>query len=154
MNISINIDNELFDSGGVGEAIKTAFETMPDEEKATVMKDILRQYLLDDKFIKNYFIKKLDTGYGYHLEECPTQHFYNMIEKIDFSAEMNEVKEAFMKVIKNDLGNMLLKLMLDSYINTVANTLFQRSSDFKTELKSALEQNFYQTINYINGNKT
>ena len=153
MNISINIDNELFDSGGVGEAIKTAFETMPDEEKATVMKDILRQYLLDDKFIKNYFIRK-STGYGYQPEEYPTQHFQDMIEKIDFSAEMNEVKEAFMKVIKNDLGNMLLKLMLDSYINTVANTLFQKSSDFKTELKGALEQNFYQTINYIDNNKT
>ena len=40
MNITLNVDEKLFDEGGIGEAIKDAFINMPMEEKSSVMKAI------------------------------------------------------------------------------------------------------------------
>lgn len=153
MNITLNVDEKLFDEGGIGEAIKDAFINMPMEEKSSVMKEILKQYLLDSGFIKRYFVedRRLSSWGTYQTEEAPTAEFRKLISTIDFSEEMDDVKKIFEEVIKNDLKNQVIKLMVDSYVNTIANTLFDSSSEFRARLSQNI---FSIVVNQMNKNKT
>ena len=154
MNITLNVDEKLFDEGGIGEAIKDAFTNMPMEEKSSVMKEFLKQYLLDSGFIKRYFVedKRLSSWGTYQTEEAPTAEFRKLISTIDFSEEMDDVKKIFEEVIKNDLKEQVIKLMVDSYVNTIANTLFDSSSEFRVRLSQNI---FSIVINQMNNmNKT
>ena len=136
MNITLNIDEKLFDEGDIGKAIKDAFTNMPIEEKSNIMKDILKQYLLDSDFIKRYFIEKRASNYygTYKSEDYPTKEFRELISNIDFSEDMDDVKKVFIEIVKTDLQEQLTKLMVDSYINTIANSLFGNSSAFREQL--------------------
>lgn len=58
MQFIINIDEKMFNESNIGETIRKSFESMSQEEKSSVMKDILKQYLLDSEFVKNYFVEK------------------------------------------------------------------------------------------------
>lgn len=154
MNITLNVDEKLFDEGGIGEAIKDAFINMPMEEKSSVMKEILKQYLLDSGFIKRYFVenKSFNSWGTYKTEEAPTAEFRKLISTIDFSEEMDDVKKIFEEVIKNDLKEQVIKLMVDSYVNTIANTLFDSSSEFRVRLSQNI---FSIVVNQMNNmNKT
>lgn len=153
MNITLNVDEKLFDEGGIGEAIKDAFINMPMEEKSSVMKEILKQYLLDSGFIKRYFVedRRLSSWGTYQTEEAPTAEFRKLISTIDFSEEMDDVKKIFEEVIKNDLKDQVIKLMVDSYVNTIANTLFDSSSEFRVRLSQNI---FSIVVNQMNKNKT
>lgn len=153
MNITLNVDEKLFDEGGIGEAIKDAFINMPMEEKSSVMKEILKQYLLDSGFIKRYFVenKSFNSWGTYKTEEAPTAEFRKLISTIDFSEEMDDVKKIFEEVIKNDLKEQVIKLMVDSYVNTIANTLFDSSSEFRVRLSQNI---FSIVINQMNKSKT
>ena len=153
MNITLNVDEKLFDEGGIGEAIKDAFINMPMEEKSSVMKEILKQYLLDSGFIKRYFVedRRLSSWGTYQTEEAPTAEFRKLISTIDFSEEMDDVKKIFEEVIKNDLKDQVIKLMVDSYVNTIANTLFDSSSEFRARLSQNI---FSIVVNQMNKNKT
>jgi hypothetical protein len=148
MNITLNIDEKLFDEGGIGEAIKEAFLSMPIEEKSVIMKDILKQYLLDSEFVKKYFIEKRSEGYSSYSRfvDYPTTNFIKLINTIDFKDEMEDVKKVFIDVIENNLRKEVLKLMVDSYVNTMANTLFKSSSDFKDELSMKMFDFFNQEM--------
>ena len=146
MNISIFIDEKVFNESGVGEAIREAFETMDKEEKSRIMKDILKQYLLDSEFVHNYFIEtKRDSWIG-SSKEYPTKEFVELVKMIDFTTEMEEVKDVFMNVVKTDLKKEVLKLMVDSYVNTIANQLFNDSSDFKERLNARLFDTYRSAI--------
>lgn len=153
MNITLNVDEKLFDEGGIGEAIKDAFINMPMEEKSSVMKEILKQYLLDSGFIKRYFVedRRLSSWGTYQTEEAPTAEFRKLISTIDFSKEMDDVKKIFEEVIKNDLKDQVIRLMVDSYVNTIANTLFDSSSEFRNRLSQNI---FSIVVNQMNKNKT
>lgn len=153
MNITLNVDEKLFDEGGIGEAIKDAFINMPMEEKSSVMKEILKQYLLDSGFIKRYFVENRSYGsWGtYQTEESPTAEFRKLISTIDFSEEMDDVKKMFEEVIKNDLKEQIIKLMVDSYVNTIANTLFDKSSEFRDRLSQDI---FSMVVSQMNKDKT
>ena len=153
MNITLNVDEKLFDEGGIGEAIKDAFINMPMEEKSSVMKEILKQYLLDSGFIKRYFVedKRLSSWGTYQTGEAPTEEFRKLISTIDFSEEMDDVKKIFEEVIKNDLKEQVIKLMVDSYINTIANTLFDSSSEFRDRLRYNISS---IVVTQMNKNKT
>ena len=146
MNITLNIDEKLFDKSGIGEAIKEAFKTMDKEEISRIMKDILKQYLLDSEFVHNYFIEtKRDSWIG-SSKEYPTKEFVELVKMIDFTTEMEEVKDVFMNVVKTDLKKEVLKLMVDSYVNTIANQLFNDSSDFKERLNARLFDTYRSAI--------
>jgi hypothetical protein len=146
MNISISIDEKVFNESGVAEAIKEAFENMDKEEKSKIMKDILKQYLLDSEFVHNYFIEtKRDSWIG-SSKEYPTKEFVELVKMIDFTTEMEEVKDVFMNVVKTDLKKEVLKLMVDSYVNTIANQLFNDSSDFKERLNARLFDTYRSAI--------
>ena len=146
MNISISIDEKVFNESGVAEAIREAFENMDKEEKSKIMKDILKQYLLDSEFVHNYFIEtKRDSWIG-SSKEYPTKEFVELVKMIDFTTEMEEVKDVFMNVVKTDLKEEVLKLMVDSYVNTIANQLFNDSSDFKERLNARLFDTYRSAI--------
>lgn len=146
MNISISIDEKVFNESGVAEAIREAFENMDKEEKSKIMKDILKQYLLDSEFVHNYFIEtKRDSWIG-SSKEYPTKEFVELVKMIDFTTEMEEVKDVFMNVVKTDLKKEVLKLMVDSYVNTIANQLFNDSSDFKERLNARLFDTYRSAI--------
>ena len=146
MNISISIDEKVFNESGVAEAIREAFENMDKEEKSKIMKDILKQYLLDSEFVHNYFIEtKRDSWIG-SSKEYPTKEFVELVKMIDFTTEMEEVKDVFMNVVKTDLKKEVLKLMVDSYVNTIANQLFNDSSDFKEHLNARLFDTYRSAI--------
>lgn len=146
MNISIVIDEKVFNESGVGEAIREAFETMDKEEKSKIMKDILKQYLLNSEFIHNYFMNKRINSWSRSTEEYPTKEFIELIKMIDFTSEMEEVKDVFMNVINTDLKKEVLKLMVDSYVDTIANQLFNNSSDFKERLNARLFDTYRSAI--------
>lgn len=146
MNISIFIDEKVFNESGVGEAIREAFETMDKEEKSRIMKDILKQYLLDSKFVHNYFIEEKREHWSGSMKEYPTKEFVELVKMIDFTSEMEEVKDVFMNVINTDLKKEILKLMVDSYVNTIANQLFNNSSDFKERLNDRLFDTYRSAI--------
>lgn len=146
MNISISIDEKVFNESGVAEAIREAFENMDKEEKSKIMKDILKQYLLDSEFVHNYFIEtKRDSWIG-SSKEYPTKEFVELVKMIDFTSEMEEVKDVFMNVVNTDLKKEVLKLMIDSYVNTIANQLFNDSSDFKERLNERLFDTYRSAI--------
>lgn len=146
MNISISIDEKVFNESGVAEAIREAFENMDKEEKSKIMKDILKQYLLDSEFVHNYFIEtKRDSWIG-SSKEYPTKEFVELVKMIDFTTEMEEVKDVFMNVVNTDLKKEVLKLMVDSYVNTIANQLFNDSSDFKERLNARLFDTYRSAI--------
>lgn len=148
MNITLNIDEKLFDESGVGEAIKDAFINMPKEEKSAIMKDILKQYLLDSDFVKNYFIKKESRGWSnnYTLQDVPTDEFRELIRKIDFSSEMEDVKEVFIEVINKDLNNFLLKLLVDSYMNSIA-SMVTNNDNFRSDISYNILSEFNRLMN-------
>lgn len=152
MNITLNVDEKLFDEGGIGEAIKDAFINMPTEEKSSVMKEFLKQYLLDSGFIKRYFVedKRLSSWGTYQTEEAPTAEFRKLISTIDFSEEMDDVKKIFEEVIKNDLKEQVIKLMVDSYVNTIAKTLFDSSSEFRDRLSQNIFSMVVSQMNNMN----
>ena len=146
MNISISIDEKVFNESGVAEAIREAFENMDKEEKSKIMKDILKQYLLDSKFVHNYFIEEKREHWSGSTKEYPTKEFVELVKMIDFTTEMEEVKDVFMNVVNTDLKKEVLKLMVDSYINTIANQLFNDSSDFKERLNARLFDTYRSAI--------
>lgn len=146
MNISVIINEKAFNESGVGEAIREAFETMDKEEKSKIMKDILKQYLLDSEFIHNYFMKKRIDSWSGSTEEYPTKEFIELIKMIDFTSEMEEVKDVFMNIINTDLKKEVLKLMVNSYVDTIANQLFNNSSDFKERLSARLFDTYRSAI--------
>ena len=148
MNITLNIDEKLFDESGVGEAIKDAFITMPQEEKSVIMKDILKQYLLDSDFVKNYFIKKESRSWSsnYTLQDVPTDEFKELIRKIDFSSEMEDVKKVFIEVINKDLNKFLLKLLVDSYMNSIA-SMVTNNDNFRSDISYNILAEFNRLMN-------
>ena len=148
MKITLNIDEKLFDDSGVGEAIKDAFITMPQEEKSAIMKDILKQYLLDSDFVKNYFIKKESRSWSsnYTLQDVPTDEFRELIRKIDFSSEMEDVKKVFIEVINKDLNKFLLKLLVDSYMNSIA-SMVTNNDNFRSDISYNILAEFNRLMN-------
>lgn len=148
MNITLNIDEKLFDESGVGEAIKDAFITMPQEEKSAIMKDILKQYLLDSDFVKNYFIKKESRSWSsnYTIQDVPTDEFRELIRKIDFSSEMEDVKKVFIEVINKDLNKFLLKLLVDSYMNSIA-SMVTNNDNFRSDISYNILSEFNRLMN-------
>ena len=148
MNITLNIDEKLFDESGVGEAIKDAFINMPQEEKSAIMKDILKQYLSDSNFIKNYFIKKENRIWSsnYAVQDVPTDEFKELIRKIDFNDEMEDVKKVFIEVINKDLNKFLLKLLVDSYMNSIA-SMVTNNDNFRSDISNNILTEFNRLMN-------
>ena len=121
---------------------------MPQEEKSVIMKDILKQYLLDSDFVKNYFIKKESRSWSsnYTLQDVPTDEFRELIRKIDFSSEMEDVKKVFIEVINKDLNKFLLKLLVNSYMNSIA-SMVTNNDNFRSDISYNILTEFNRLMN-------
>lgn len=135
MQITLNIDAELFNNNGIGEAIKDLFNSISDEEKRDILKDILIQYLNDTDIIKNYFINQRYINYT--KIDQPTDEFRKLIQKIDMSTEMEDIKKKMMNIIENDLQNILVELFVRSFVNNFQNTLIQ-DTNFQDYISSRI----------------
>jgi hypothetical protein len=123
MQITLNVDAELFNNNGIGEAIKDLFNSISDEEKRDILKNILIQYLNDTDIIKNYFINQRYVNYT-RIDQ-PTDEFRKLIQKIDMSTEMEDIKKKMINIIENDLQNVLVELFVRNFVNNFQNTLTQ-----------------------------
>ena len=123
MQITLNVDAELFNNNGIGEAIKDLFNSISDEEKRDILKNILIQYLNDTDIIKNYFINQRYVNYT--RMDQPTDEFRKLIQKIDMSTEMEDIKKKMINIIENDLQNVLVELFVRNFVNNFQNTLTQ-----------------------------
>lgn len=123
MQITLNVDAKLFNNNGIGEAIKDLFNSISDEEKRDILKNILIQYLNDTDIIKNYFINQRYVNYT--RMDQPTDEFRKLIQKIDMSTEMEDIKKKMINIIENDLQNVLVELFVRNFVNNFQNTLTQ-----------------------------
>lgn len=135
MQITLNVDAELFNNNGIGEAIKDLFNSISDEEKRDILRDILFQYLNDTDIIKNYFINQRYINYTTIYQ--PTDEFRKLIQKIDMSTEMEDIKKKMMNIIENDLQNILVELFVRSFVNNFQNTLIQ-DTNFQNYISSRI----------------
>ena len=63
---------------------------------------------------------------------------------------MDDVKKIFEEVIKNNLKEQVIKLMVDSYVNTIARTLFDSSSEFRDRLSQNIFSIVVSQMNNMN----
>ncbi len=149
MNITLNIDEKLFNESGIGEAIKESFNKLTDDELSDIMKDILHQYLSNEEILKNYFIKKQYDSWTHRNEEYPSENFVKMINKIDLSEEMDDIKDRMINILNNDLNKILTDLFARSFVNSIYN-MINTDNEFKDDISNSIHSH---VISLMNANK-
>ena len=144
MQVTISIDKEVFDSDEVGGTIKAIFNSIPEEEKVAVVKDLMMQYLTEESVIKNYFVGTTYNRWSSNPEYYPSIEFRSLIGKIDLTTEMEEVKAKMMTIINDNFTNILTELFVSNFVGKLSETLVN-NTDFRNNLtyiiNSKLQQN-------------
>lgn len=138
MEVTIRIDKEVFTTTEVGGMIKSIFEDMSDEEKAGIMKEFIMQYLNEESVIKNYFVEMRYDRWSSRHEYCPSINFNRLIEKIDLTAEMEDIKKKMMDIINNELKNILIRLFVDNFVGMLSRTI-SGDSRFNDEMIAIIQ---------------
>lgn len=140
MEVMIRIDKEAFTTTEVGGMIKSIFEDISDEEKAGIMKEFIRQYLTEESIIKNYFVETRYDRWTSRHEYCPSSNFNRLIEKIDLTTEMEDIKKKIMDIINNELENILIRLFVNNFVGMLSKTLLN-DSKFEDEMTAIIQAN-------------
>ncbi len=138
MQVTISIDKEVFDSDEVGGTIKAIFNSIPEEEKVSIVKDLMMQYLTEDSVIRKYFVETRYDRYLSRNEYYPSNNFIRLIEKIDLSTEMEDIKKKMMDIVNNELENILTRLFVHNFVGMLSNTVMN-DSEFKNEMTSIIQ---------------
>lgn len=138
MEVTIRIDKEVFTTTEVGGMIKSIFEDMSDEEKAGIMKEFIMQYLNEESVIKNYFVEMRYDRWSSRHEYCPSINFNRLIEKIDLTTEMEDIKKKMMDIINNELKNILIRLFVDNFVGMLSRTI-SGDSRFNDEMIAIIQ---------------
>lgn len=138
MQVTISIDKEVFDSDEVGGTIKAIFNSIPEEEKVAIVKDLIMQYLTEDSVIRNYFVETRYDRYLNRHEYHPSRNFNSLIEKIDLTTEMEEVKAKMMTIINDNFTKILTELFVRNFVGMLSNTLMN-DSEFKGEMAAIIQ---------------
>ncbi len=127
MQVTISIDKEVFDSDEVGGTIKAIFNSIPEEEKVAIVKDLMMQYLTEESVIRNYFVEKRYDRWSSKPEYYPSSNFNRLIEKIDLTTEMEDIKKKMMDIVNNELENILIRLFVNNFAVMLSNTVIHDS---------------------------
>ena len=138
MQVTISIDKEVFDSDEVGGTIKAIFNSIPEEEKVAIVKDLIMQYLAEDSVIRNYFVETRYDRYLNRHEYYPSRNFNSLIEKIDLTTEMEEVKAKMMTIINDNFTKILTELFVRNFVGMLSNIVLN-DSKFKDELAAIIQ---------------
>lgn len=138
MQVTISIDKEVFDTDEVGGTIKAIFNSIPEEEKVAIVKDLMMQYLTEDSVIRKYFVETRYDRYLSRNEYYPSNNFIRLIEKIDLSTEMEDIKKKMIDIVNNELENILIRLFVNNFVGMLSNTVMN-DSEFKNEMTSIIQ---------------
>jgi hypothetical protein len=138
MQVTISIDKEVFDNDEVGGTIKAIFNSISEEEKVAIVKDLMMQYLTEDSVIRKYFVETRYDRYLSRNEYYPSNNFIRLIEKIDLSTEMEDIKKKMMDIVNNELENILIRLFVNNFVGMLSNTVMN-DSEFKNEMTSIIQ---------------
>lgn len=133
MQVTISIDKEVFDSDEVGGTIKAIFNSIPEEEKVAIVKDLMMQYLTEDSVIRNYFVETRYDRYLSRNEYRPSINFNRLIEKVDLTTEMEDIKKKMMDIVNNEFENILIRLFVNNFVGMLSNTVMN-DNKFKDEM--------------------
>ena len=121
MQITLNVDENLFNESGVGLAIKEAFDSMPEEEKRSIVTDIVRQRLTESEVVKRYFI---EGSYRYSGDKPrPTYEFSKIIGSIDFSKELESAKTQILGFVSEPQPDLIAEMIVRAFIKNLADCL-------------------------------
>ena len=138
MQVTISIDKEVFDSDEIGGTIKAIFNSIPEEEKVVIVKDLMMQYLTEESVIKNYLVEMRYDRWTSRHEYCPTINFNRLIEKIDLTTEMEDIKKKMIDIINNELENILIRLFVNNFVGMLSNTM-SNDSKFINEMTAIIQ---------------
>ena len=141
MQITINIDEKLFNDSGIGEAIKDSFNKLSKEDLSNIMKDIIHQYLSNEEILKGYFINKRYDNWKHNYEEYPSTEFISIINRIDLSKEMDDIKDKIINLLNNDINKILTDLFARTFINSIS-TMICNDDDFRNAISDSVNKQF------------
>ena len=144
MQVTISIDKEVFDSDEVGGTIKAIFNSIPEEEKVAIVKDLMMQYLTEESVIRNYFVEKGYNRWTSNPEYYPSSEFRSLIGKIDLTTEMEEVKAKMMTIINDNFTEILTELFVRNFVSKLSETLVN-NTDFRDNLIYIIRNKLQQT---------
>ena len=122
MQFVINIDDEIISELDLANEMKELYKQIPDEEKQAILKDMIKEYLTHSDVIKGIFLQR-----GYNDYTYPTDEFKRLINKIDFTEEMEDVKQKMMGIITDDLKNVLVELFVNSFFKSLTESITKDS---------------------------
>ena len=139
MQLVLNIDDELFKSSNLGEELNKIIHTVSSEDMEIIVKDILKEYLIEylmkDDIIKNYF-----TEYSiYYKGMAPSPELKKIINQIDFSEEMKDIKEKYIKILNEDIEEILIGQFAQAYSRAFSN-LITEDRDFSSRISSSIHR--------------
>lgn len=140
MEIKINIDESLFDS-----VIAEEIKAIPKEDIQKIIKDCIKERLNskteDGKNILEsfFFEKKNNYGYGYSAQSTtPSDLMIKILQNIDYSDVVNEVKESVIDYVKNNKRTLTNDVIYNFISNGLTRT-FCDNEFFKMELRNAID---------------
>lgn len=115
MNITINVDETQFK--------EILDKELPKEDLQEIIKQTFSQYILSNpEFVKNLFVK--ESPYSYHKYD-PTPLMENIVKRIDFSKECEEVVQA----LKNELISNSREILEQLMLKTIARSMLDGMRD-------------------------
>ena len=138
MQVTISIDKEVFDSDEIGGTIKAIFNSIPEEEKVAIVKNLMMQFLTEESVIRNYFVEKRYDRWSNRPEYSPSINFHRLIDKIDLTTEMEDVKKRMMDLINSELENILIRLFVNNFAVMLSNTVMN-DSKFINEMTAIIQ---------------
>lgn len=118
MNITINVDETQFK-----EILDKELKELPKEDLQEIIKQAFSQYILSNpEFVKNLFVK--ESPYSYHKYD-PTPIMEDIVKRIDFSKECEEVVQA----LKNELIGNSRKILEQLMLKTIARSMLDGMRD-------------------------
>lgn len=148
MNITINIDESLFD-----DVIKNELKAIPAEQLQKVIKDCIVERLkqptvgadgkvLAYNVLESFFFEKNNYGY-YNNGLKGTQLLEDVLRKIDYSDVATELKDTVINYIKNNNKKVTEDLLFKFMVEGMSKMIWS-SEQFRSELQYAIHS---QTTN-------
>ena len=144
MQLVLNIDDELFKSSDLGTELNKIIHSVSNEDLKIIVKDILKEYMMKDDVIKNYFT---ETNFRYSGPSSlgPSLELKKIINQIDFSEEMKDVKEKYIKILNEDIREILIGQFAQAYARAFSN-LITEDRDFSNRINSSI----YRALSTVN----
>lgn len=144
MQLVLNIDDELFKSSDLGTELNKIIHSVSDEDLKIIVKDILKEYMMKDDVIKNYFT---ETHFRYSGPSAlgPSPELKKIINQIDFSEEMKDIKKKYIKILNEDIKEILIDQFAQAYSRAFSN-LITEDRDFSNRINNSI----YRALSTVN----